>query len=188
MEAQPTEQSINKISAVYSTYRGLYAPSVITDAARLLDALYETAAGHGHPREDRLGRLSGLINAAAEATAGKYGRPGTDRTHTDLVSLQAELALAFLDEGLTPAVSRLHMGTAVEPLPDGPRWGADRRTGLAVALYADSGWELMVNQPSTRVFSIHAPATPDGAREVAAIVHGILAGDLADPFRRDAWR
>jgi len=188
VEAPPTEQSIDKISAVYSGYRALYAPSVIADAARLLDALYETAAEHGHPRQDPLGRLSGLITAAAEATAGKYGRPAAERTPTEIVALQAELGLAFLDEGLTPAVSQVHMGVAAEPLADGPSWGPHGRAGLAVALYADSGWELMVNQPRTRVFTLHAPATPDGAREVAAIVHGILAGDVEDPFRKRAWR
>ncbi|MCI3277629.1 hypothetical protein [Streptomyces cylindrosporus] len=188
MEAPPTEDSINKITTAYGGLRALYTPSVVAEAAHLLDALYETAAGHGHPREDRLGRLGGLITAAAEATSGKYGRPAAERTPTEIVALQAELGLAFLDEGLTPAASQVHMCVAVEPLPGGPRWGWDGHVGLAVALYADSGWELMVNQARTRVFTIHAPGTPEGAREVAAIVHSILAGDLEDPFRKTAWQ
>ncbi len=187
MEAPPTESSIDKISAVYNGYRALHAPSVIAEAARLLDALYETASQHGHPREDRLGRLSGLITAAADATAGKYGRPATERSHTDTVSLQAELGLALLDEGLTPDVSRIPMATAVEPLPEGPSWGPDGRTGLAIALSPDSGWELLANLTRSRVFAIHAPATADGAREVAKMVAGIARGDLEDPFRKAAW-
>ncbi|MCX5286238.1 hypothetical protein [Streptomyces sp. NBC_00198] len=52
-----------------------------------------------------------------------------------------------------------------------------------MALYTDSGWELMVNAPQTRAFTIHAPATEAGALEVARIVRDILTGDTPDPFR-----
>lgn len=184
MEAPPTEHSTNEITTWYAGLRALYAPSVIAEAAHLLDALHETADTYGHPRDSH--HLGGLATAAAEATAGKYGRPAATRSLPEITTLHAELGLAFLDEGLTQAVSHVRMGTAVEPLPGGLTWGLGGRTGLAVALYSDSGWELLVNQPRTRVFTIHAPATREGAREVAAIVHGILRGDLPDPFRADA--
>ncbi|MFC8676708.1 hypothetical protein ACFUEN_28985 [Streptomyces griseorubiginosus] len=181
MEAPPTEDSINKITTHYSGLRALYAPSVIKEAAQLLDAFHKTAHDHGHTRDSL--HLGALIPAAADATAGKYGRPSAERTHTEVVALHAALAEALRAEGLTIAASRIPFGVAVEPLPGGPRWGWDGITGLAVALYPDGGWDLMVNTPRTRVFTIHAPSTPDGAREVAAIVHSLLRGDLADPFR-----
>lgn len=184
MEAPPTKHSTDKITAWYAGLRSLHAPSVIAEAARLLDALHETADTYGHPRNSY--HLGGLTTAAAEATAGKHGSPPATRSLPEITTLHAALGSAFLDEGLTQAVSRVRMGTAVEPLTGGLTWGLDGRTGLAVALYSNSGWELMVNQPRTRVFTIHAPATPDGAREVAAIVHGILRGDLPDPFRSNS--
>ncbi|WP_019059975.1 hypothetical protein [Streptomyces prunicolor] len=183
MQAPPTEHSTNKITTWYAGLRALYVPSVIAEAAHLLDALHETAAAHGHPREDRLGRLGGLITAAAEATADKYRRPTTNRQLDEINELHRALTQAFTEAGLTITGSHVRMGVAVEPLEGGPRWGWDNAAGLAVALYADSGWELMVNNPRTRVFTIHAPDTPDGAREVAAIVHSIAAGDLPNPFR-----
>ncbi|MFJ6085138.1 hypothetical protein ACIQI8_27390 [Streptomyces sp. NPDC092369] len=187
MEAPPTPQSITHITRHYSGLRALYGPSVITEAALLLDALYGTAGEHGHSREDRLGRLGGLITAAAEASAGKYGRPAVERTGNEIAALLMALRDAFQGEGLTVTGCQVRLGVAVEPLRTEPRWGLDGRTGLAVAVYSDSGWELLVNQASSTVVSIHAPTTKDGAREVAGIVKGILKGEIADPFRRAQW-
>lgn len=181
MEAPPTESSINKISAVYAHHAALYAPSVTTEAARLLDALLDTAEQHGYPRtSDDLGTLA---TAAAYTVSRKYGRPATERQYAEITQLHRALAQALTEEGLTITGCHVRMGVAVEPLADGPRWGWDGTAGLAVALYSDGGWDLMVNQTRTRVFTIHAPDTADGAREIAAIVHSILRGDLPDPFR-----
>jgi len=77
----------------------------------------------------------------------------------------------------------VRMGVGVAPLPGGPTWGMDR--GLAVAMYVDSGWQLMANSERTRVHTIHAPATAAGAAEVAQLVHAVLEGTEPDPFRRD---
>ncbi|MFJ4787591.1 hypothetical protein [Streptomyces sp. NPDC088794] len=187
MEAPPTEQSITQITRHYSGLRALYAPSVITEAALLLDALYATAGEHGHSREDRLGRLGGLITAAAEASSGKYGRPAVERTGDQIAALLMALRDGLQGEGLTVTGCQVRLGVAVEALSAGPHWGLDGRTGLAVAVYSDSGWELLTNQARGTVLSIHAPTTKDGAREVAGIVKGILKGDIADPFRREQW-
>ncbi|MFE4663818.1 hypothetical protein ACWCQZ_46895 [Streptomyces sp. NPDC002285] len=56
--------------------------------------------------------------------------------------------------------------------------------GLAVVLYTDSAWELMLNSTRTTSHTIHAPVTEAGAAEVAQLVHGVLSGDVTDPFRR----
>ncbi|MCX5239794.1 hypothetical protein OG824_31795 [Streptomyces prunicolor] len=182
MEAPPSTQSIDKVSALYNGRRALYAPSVIAEAARLLDALFETAERHGHTRtSDHIGELA---TAAADATASKHRGPKEHRQAAEIHELHRELTQAFTEEGLTTTRCHVRLGVAVEPLSDGPRWVG--RTGLAVALYTNSGWELMVNTSRTRVFTIYAPATAEGAREVAAIVHSILRGTLPDPFRADA--
>ncbi|MEW2164392.1 hypothetical protein AB0912_15570 [Streptomyces sp. NPDC007084] len=173
--------SVDRIRAAYDRHAALYAPSVVTEAAQLLDDLLQTAAKHGHDRD--VEGLSWLTVAAAEATSRKYGRPRTERNSTEVYTLHAALSAALDEQGLTRAGSWVRMGVAVRPRDDGPRWGLGGTTGLAVALYTDSGWELMVNSPQTRAFSIHAPTTEAGATEVAQIVRDILTGDTPDPFR-----
>ncbi|MFD9303041.1 hypothetical protein ACFWCB_10255 [Streptomyces sp. NPDC060048] len=141
-----------------------------------------TAAKYGHDRQNE--GLGWLVTAAAEATSTKYGRPAVERTITELAELSRALNTALTREGLTPAPARGRGTTAVEPVSGGPTWGLDGRTGLAVGIYLNSGWDLTVNQQQTSVHSIYAPATADGAREVAVIVRDILRGKAEDPFRR----
>jgi len=177
----PRPASVERIRKIYDSYTGLYAPSVIEEAAQLLDELLAVAHRHGHtdPRSDAAGWLA---QAAAEAVSTKYRRPDEDRTAAELAQAWDDLTAAFTTRGLTTVPSRGPRGVAVAPIPPGPAWGYG--TGLAVALYADSGWDLMVNQPSSRVYAIHAPVTAAGAAEVAELVHGVLTGRIPDPFRR----
>ncbi|MER8030702.1 hypothetical protein ABTZ78_17285 [Streptomyces bauhiniae] len=180
MNATPTAESVSKIRAAYDAHAAFYAPSVVTDAARLRDALFATAADHGH-QPDADG-LAWLTMAATEATSRKYGLPRPERPAPETYALHAALRKALVEEGLVLASDcPIRMGVGVDPLPGGPTWGMGN--GLAVALYVDSGWELLVNTSRSRAFTIYAPATAAGAGEVAAIVHGILRGDLEDPFR-----
>ncbi|MFJ8798504.1 hypothetical protein [Streptomyces sp. NPDC102487] len=174
--------SEDRIRAAYEGHAALYAPSVVTAAAQLLDDLLDAASKHGHDSD--VDGLSWLTVAAAEATSRKYGRPRTERTSTEVYTLHAALSAALDEQGLTREGAWVRMGVAVKPRDDGPSWGLGGTTGLAVALYTDSGWELMVNAPQTRAFTIHAPATEAGAAEVARIVRDILTGDRRDPFRR----
>ncbi|NUR01392.1 MAG: hypothetical protein HOY79_34155 [Streptomyces sp.] len=173
----PSAASRARIRRIYDGYAGLYAPSVVDEAARLLDAYLATAAQHEANDDDGyLGR------AAAEATARKHGRPPAERDLAELNRLSRELIEALTTEGLEIVPTPVRMGVGVAPVPEGPRWGPDG--GLAVALYADSGWELMVNALRTTSYTIHAPATEAGAAEVARLVHAVLRGDVRDPFRR----
>jgi hypothetical protein len=181
MASQPTSTSIDRISTYLHPLAALHAPSVIAEAAGLLDAWLGVLDERGIDR--RAEGPGWLAQAAAETVTAQYGRPATNRSSGELVELQHALTGAFRDEGLTIAHSVVRMGIAIEPVDGGPRWGIAGHTGLAVALYADSGWELMVNQMRTRSFTIYAPATADGAREVAALVAGIARGDVKDPFR-----
>ncbi|MFJ6540535.1 hypothetical protein ACIQMP_07805 [Streptomyces sp. NPDC091385] len=177
----PSEASVEKIRAVYDGHAAFYAPSVVTDAALFLDALLATAADHGH--EADADGLGGLTMAAADAASRKHGLPRPERTAPEAYALHAALREALVAEGLVlSSYCPIRMGVGVDPLPGGPSWGMDQ-VGLAVALFVNSGWDLLANTARTRAFSIYAPATPGGAAEVAGIVHGILRGDLADPFR-----
>lgn len=177
--AAPT--SADRVRRIFDGYTGLYAPSVIAEAAAYLDDLLATAARHGHT--DRHSDTAGwLVQAAAEATSSKYGRPRHDRTGTATMQALADLTAAFQDRDLTIVVCHARMGVAVAPIPDGPAWGYGS-AGLAVCLYVDSGWSLSVNQPQSRVYAIHAPVTKEGAAEVAELVHGVLTGSIPDPFR-----
>lgn len=94
----------------------------------------------------------------------------------------AGLRTALTAEGLEVVDASVRMGVGVAPLAGGPTWGMNG--GLAVALYTGSAWELMLNSHPHDVPHDPAPATEAGASEVARLVHGVLRGDVADPFRR----
>nr|WP_011265277.1 hypothetical protein [Streptomyces sp. FQ1]AAX51382.1 unknown [Streptomyces sp. FQ1] len=177
----PTTDSPTRIRRIYDRHAGLYAPSVVDEAAALLDAYLATAEQHGLDRKaaDDEGWLA---LAAAEAVARKYRRPESERTSAELAELSAALRAALTAEGLEVVPTPVRMGVGVAPLPGGPTWGT--AGGLAVALYSDSGWELMLNATRTTAHSICAPVTEAGAAEVARLVHGVLRGDIRDPFRR----
>ncbi|WP_329492465.1 hypothetical protein OG618_37460 (plasmid) [Kitasatospora sp. NBC_01246] len=181
MSTTPSPESTAAVARAYERLAGLFGPTVHAEAAALLDDLYEAAARHGHERASA--DLGSLITAATEATCTRYRHRGPDRSLAELQQLTKVLAAAFTEAGLTLAPSAGRTGAAVEPLPGGPAWGWDGRTGLAVGIYLNGGWDVMVNQRESRVFSLYAPATEAGAREVAVIVHGILSGDRPDPFR-----
>ncbi|MFF7889709.1 hypothetical protein ACH40F_53925 [Streptomyces sp. NPDC020794] len=145
-------------------------------------ALLLTAAQHGHTKgSSELGRLT---KAAAEATWSKHHRVTDPRLTGELSQLRATLAQALTGEGLTLATCCfVPLGIAVDPLPGGPSWGVTGDAGLTFVLYGDSGWYLMANTERSTAHSVYASADADGARKVAAIVHGILQGDIPNPFR-----
>ncbi|WP_030965622.1 hypothetical protein [Streptomyces sp. NRRL S-378] len=178
----PTIDSPTRIQRIYDGHAGLYAPSVVTEAAALLDAYLATADQHG--LDQKVADSDGwLALAAAEAVARKYGRPATERTSAELYQLLNHLRAALAAEGLEAVATPVRMGVGIAPVPGGPTWGTVG--GLAVALYTDSSWELMTNSVRTTSHTIHAPATKAGAAEVAQLVHGVLRGDVADPFSRN---
>lgn len=173
--------SVEAIRRVCSRYRGLYAPSVTAEAAALLDDLADTTAKYGLDRGEVVSTLSGF---AADVISSKYGRPAVERAFSEVGQLVRALSDAFVATGLKLAVARTRSGAAVEPVEGGPSWGVGGHAGLAVSLYLNSGWDLHANvAESTRAVPIYAPATPDGAREVAELVRQVIHGETADPFR-----
>jgi hypothetical protein len=178
----PAEDSIARVRRAYSGLAALYADSVVTEAADLLDTYLAAAEQRGYDREAANGD-GYLTQAAAETASRRHGRPRPERTSAELHQLVAALRTAFTAEGLEVVPTPVRMGIGVAPLPGGPTWALGR--GLAVALYADSGWELMLNSERTTSYTIYAPATAAGAADVAKVVHGVLRGDIADHFRRN---
>ncbi|MCQ6249273.1 hypothetical protein [Streptomyces malaysiensis] len=177
----PATDSPTRVRRIYDGHAGLYASSVVTEAAALLDTYLAVAEQHGLDREAADGE-GWLALAAAEAVSRKYRRPKTERTSVELNKLSTALSNALTAEGLEVVPTPVRMGVGVAPVPGGPTWGM--AGGLAVALYSDSGWELMLNATRTTSHSIHAPVTEAGAAEVAQLVHGVLVGATRDPFRR----
>lgn len=177
-----TAESVARVRRIFDGYTGLYAPSVIEEAARYLDDLLVVGERHGHtdPRSDAAGWL---VQAAAEATSVKYRRPAQERTGAELAELRTALANAFTANGMEVTPARSPAGVAVAPIPPGPTWGYGD-TGLSVVMFSDSGWDLTVNQFRSPAFGIYAPATAAGAVEVACLVYGVLTGAVPDPFRR----
>lgn len=174
--------SADRVRKVFAGYTGLYAPSVIAEAAQLLDALLDTAEQHGYGRQDEA--AGWLVTAAAEAVSSKCRSTSGKRSYDEVNALTSTLTRELTARGLTLAPSAGRGAVAVEPVAGGPSWGLSGRAGLAVSLYTDGGWDITVNQLQSRVHAVHAPVTAEGAKEVADIVHGILHGMIADPFRR----
>ncbi|MFI9040896.1 hypothetical protein [Streptomyces sp. NPDC053726] len=116
-------KSLDRVRKVYAGHVGLYAPSVVTEAAALLD----TAAKYGHDRQAE--GLGWLVTVAAEATSTKYGCPAVERTITEPAELSRALNTALTSESLTTAPARGRSNTAVEPVSGGPTWGLDGRIG-----------------------------------------------------------
>ncbi|MFF8414699.1 hypothetical protein [Streptomyces omiyaensis] len=176
----PTTDSPARIRRIYDRHAGLYADSLIAEATALLDAYLATAAQHGYG--EKADEDGWLARSAAETVVQAHRQRG-ERSSTETYKLIGALRAAFETEGLEVVSTPVRMGIGVAPLPGGPTWGT--AGGLAVALYVDSGWELMLNATRTTSHSIHAPVTEAGAAEVAQLVRGVLRGDLPDPFRRN---
>ncbi|MBP0454008.1 hypothetical protein J5Y04_31370 [Kitasatospora sp. RG8] len=181
MRTALSPQSTAVVTRAYERLAGLCGPTVQLEAALLLDDLYAATAKHGHERTST--DLGWLVTAATEATSSKHRHRGPNRSVAELQQLTKALTTGLTEAGLVLTLSAGRTGAAVEPLSGGPVWGGNGRTGLAVGIYLNGGWDVMVNQPQSRVFSLYAPATEAGAREVAEIVHGNLSGDRPDPFR-----
>jgi hypothetical protein len=188
MPALPTARpatppsSAEQISDHYAELRGVYGTTVQADAAALLDALLDTAERQGYPRDDD--GLGWLVPAAASTAAAAYGRPAVDRTTGELAELRAELRAAFTEQGLTVTTARdwLAVAVDVEDMPGCPPWA--RPDGIAVALWSNTCWEIQPNvSRAMRSVTLVAPATADGARDVAQVVHAIATGARPDPFR-----
>ncbi|MFB9476851.1 hypothetical protein ACFFR3_45805 [Nonomuraea salmonea] len=182
--AAPSEFALESVRRACNACTGLHGTTVVLEAARLLDDLAATAERHGHDLDIA---IAGLASYAADTVTSRYDRPKPERSVDEVNALLRHLADAFTDAGLTTTACEVRAGVAVAPIPGVRAWGPDRTTGLAVSIFLDSGWELTVNRPGAPLTSIYAPATREGARDVATIVRDVLHGVIPDPFRPRGW-
>lgn len=169
-----------EVTAALNGHRALYSPSAVAEAAQLLTDLAAVMDQHGVPPSSSA--RGWLVTAAAESVGSRHGRPARTRTPREVAALADGLAAECQRLGLVGAAMG-GMGFAAEPVPGGPVWGWGR-CGLAVRVYADAGWELVVNQERSPAVGVYAPASPAGAREVAGMLADIMHGRAPDPFTR----
>ncbi|WP_432140084.1 hypothetical protein [Streptomyces sp. bgisy154] len=166
--------------ALYGS-RVIYTPSVLAEAAELLGKLYTAGQEHHIDREDWAAVTSlpiGVLEVLAARYCSRVELTGAER-HAARDTLIAELSA----KGLTVQPGQR---VAIEPLPDGPRFGHRGQAPVSLAL-TSGGWDIQVDEvASAGPHPIAAPATEDGAREVAELVHKILSGEAPNPFAAPA--
>jgi hypothetical protein len=149
----------------------------LAEAAELLGKLYAAGQEHHIDREDWAAVTSlplGVLDALAARYCSNVELTGTER-HAARDALISELSA----KGLTVEPGQR---IAVEPLPDGPRFGYRGQAPVSLAL-TSGGWDIRVDEvASADPRPIAAPATEDGAREVAELVRKILSGEAPNPF------
>jgi hypothetical protein len=156
----------------------LYAPSVLAEAAELLGKLYAAGQEHHIDREDWAAVTSlplGVLDALAARYCSRVELTGTER-HAVRDALISELNA----KGLTVQPGQR---IAVEPLPDGPRFGSRGQEAPVSLALTSGGWDIRVDEvASAGPRPVAAPASEDGAREVAELVRKILSGEAPNPF------
>ncbi|MFJ4342933.1 hypothetical protein [Streptomyces sp. NPDC088915] len=161
--------------------RVIYTPSVLAEAAELLGKLYTAGQEHHIDREDWAAVTSlpvGVLEVLAARYCSRVELTGAER-HAVRDTLIGELSA----RGLTV---RPGQRVAVEPLPGGPRFGHRGQALVSLAL-TSGGWDIRVDEiAGAGPHPIAAPATEDGAREVAELVHKILSGAAPNPFAAPA--
>ncbi|MGA5643269.1 hypothetical protein ACPCTN_31585 [Streptomyces cinereoruber] len=163
--------------ALYGS-RVLYTPSVLAEAAELLGKLYTAGQEHHIDREDWAAVTSlpvGVLDVLAARYCSRVQLTGTE-WHAVRDTLISELGA----KGLTIQPGQR---VTVEPLPDGPRFGYRGQAPVSLAL-TSGGWDIRVDEVANAdgPRPIAAPATEDGAREVAELVRKILTGEAPNPF------
>ncbi|MYS36345.1 hypothetical protein K388_07127 [Streptomyces sp. KhCrAH-43] len=160
--------------------RVIYTPSVLAEAAELLGKLYSAGQEHHIDRED-WAAVTSLPMGVLDALAARYCSRVT-LTHVEYNTVRDRL-IGELDARNLTAERRQRV--TVAPLPGGPSWGSSGRSGLSLGLTV-GGWDISVDEIASRPHSIAAPATEDGARDVAELVRKILSGEAPNPFAAPA--
>ncbi|QNS09406.1 hypothetical protein [Streptomyces xanthii] len=160
----------------------LYVPSVLAEAADLLAKMYEAGQNHGIAPED-WATVTSLPTGVVDALAARY----CSRTELTSVELHAARDALIEELGAKGITVRPGLRIAVDPPAGGPSFGYQgREAPLSLALTRE-GWDIRVDEPASgRPRRIAAPATEEGAREVAELVRKILSGEAPNPFARPA--
>nr|WP_024127974.1 hypothetical protein [Streptomyces sp. 14R-10]AHF46248.1 hypothetical protein pZL1.83c [Streptomyces sp. 14R-10] len=162
--------------------RAIYTPSVLAEAAELLGKFYAAGQEHHIDRED-WAAVTSLPLGVLEALAARYCSH-VELTGSEWHTVRDTVISELSAKGLTVQPGQR---VVVDPLPGGPRFGYRGQAPVSLALTRD-GWEIRVDEAARADGSrpIVAPATEDGAREVADLVHRILSGETPNPFAAPA--
>ncbi|MEU9480804.1 hypothetical protein [Streptomyces sp. NPDC048191] len=162
--------------------RVLYVPSVLAEAADLLATMYEAGQDHGIGPED-WAAVTSLPTGVVDALAARYC------SRVKLTSVELHAARDALVEELSAKGLTVRPGlrVAVDPPAGGPRFGYQGREAALSLTLTSEGWDIRIDEPaSDRPRPIAAPATEEGAREVAELVRKILSGEAPNPFASPA--
>jgi hypothetical protein len=174
----PSDLATQKIENAARYDRSFHTPEILREAATLLDELYAAGERHGVGPEDWAG-VTSMPSAALDVVRTRHRWPRTKRTFAEVDGLRCDVVAALAELGVAAGLGP--RGVEVRPLPGGLKWGPAGEVGLLVSLYTDGGWDLSVDAHMAPVQSVYAPVTPAGAREVAAVVKGVLTGETKLP-------
>ncbi|MFF8809907.1 hypothetical protein [Streptomyces omiyaensis] len=162
--------------------RVLYVPSVLDEAAELLSKLFAAGQEHRIEPED-WANVTSLPQGVLDALASRYCSR-VQVTHAELHAARDALVAELTGRGLTV---RPGQRIAVDPPAADPRSGHGQQQKPVALSLSSGGWDIRVDEPfGGPPHSIAAPATEDGASEVAELVHKILSGEAPDPFAAPA--
>ncbi|MCX4682580.1 hypothetical protein OG413_46200 [Streptomyces sp. NBC_01433] len=182
---EPSTEAYAAVEKAAASNRILYAPSVVKEAASLLDDMWATGERRGIPRGE-WGWAVNLPDGVLSVTAHTHtSGPVPERTSEEITALCKDLVAALTSAEIGMSVEpgpRKNM-TIVRRLPQTPRGGLHGDANLIVGLYSNGGWDISMNADGASVVSIAAPATTAGAAEVAAVVRAVARGELGNPFR-----
>ncbi|MFE4539639.1 hypothetical protein ACFRKB_32015 [Streptomyces scopuliridis] len=182
---EPSTEAYAAVEKAAASDRALYAPSVVKEAASLLDDMWATGERRGVPRGE-WGWAVSLPDGVLGVTARTHTRgPIPKRTGEEVTALCQDLiaALSSAEIGMSVEPGPRKNMTIVKRLPRTPRGGLHGDANLIVGIYANGGWDISMNADGASVISIAAPATTAGAAEVAAVVRAVARGELGNPFR-----
>ncbi|MFJ9412518.1 hypothetical protein [Streptomyces sp. NPDC101393] len=180
-----TTEAYAAVEKAAKSRHALYVPSVLEHAAALLTDLWAAGERHGVAPSE-WGWAADLAGGALDVVTRRYERPETERTSEQTTALCQDLVAALTSDeiGLSVLPGTRKNVAIVERGPDTPRGGFRGDANLMVGIYSNGGWDISMNADGATVLSIAAPATTDGAAEVAALVRAVVHGELGNPFRR----
>jgi hypothetical protein len=158
--------------------RVLFVPSVLAEAVELLSKLYVAGQEHNIVPDDWNG-VTSLPLGVLDVLAVRY------RSRVELGSIERHAVRDTLIGELGALGMTVHPGVrvAVEPPADGPHFGYRGHEAPVSLALASEGWDIRVDEvASASPLQIAAPATEDGAREVARLACKILSGEAPNPF------
>jgi hypothetical protein len=162
---------------------GLYTAPAVDAAARLLVAMEAAGDAHGITRDAWSG-VTDLPGACLDVTADKFR--GVDHVHQVATEQgypnAASLAIHLVDVLERELVDVRAVPGVHRPGPYGVTFSTCGRMRRSIKCGAD-GWHYDCDGPG-RIEHVYAPHTEEGARAVAELIAGLVAGTTIDPLAR----